>query len=791
MEEYLSLLNDSQRQAVIYNEGPSLVIAGAGSGKTRVLTYKIAGLLQQGYSPSSILALTFTNKAAKEMKERIAGIVGAETANRLWMGTFHSIFYRILRMESDKIGFPDNFTIYDSADSKNLLKTIIKGMKLDEKTYNPNKVHARISQLKNNLVTPQSYMSRNDLHEADMHARMPLIKDIYTTYTNRCLKAGAMDFDDLLLYTNILFRDNPGVLFKYQNWFKFILVDEYQDTNFAQHLIIKKLADRHHKVCVVGDDAQSIYSFRGANIENILKFRENYPECKLFKLEQNYRSTQSIVNAANSLIDKNKEQIKKNVFSENSEGNPIKVISSYSDTEESNIVANAILAMHKAENFDFKDFAILYRTNAQSRVLEEAMRKKGVPYKIYGGLSFYQRKEIKDVLAYFKLTINHADEESFKRVINYPARGIGETTVNKIAECAVTSGSTYWDVISDPLKYNLPVNAGTALKLGNFRGLIDAFAAEANTKDAYDMADLIIKRTGILSELFQDRTPENMTRQQNIEELLKSIHEFCETKEEEEGEEMTLLNDFLQEISLMTDQDNNKNENLDMITMMTVHASKGLEFKNVFIVGMEEELFPSNMSTGSEQGIEEERRLFYVAITRAEKNCFITYAKSRFRNGSSAFCNPSRFLKDIDPALLDLPDDYKMTHGRVSRQEAVASQFDSFRRQEATGYNLKIKREKENPDRFKANAPKFNFGLSDRMKSVERTTANPNSISSFRTQNNGDIQVGAFVEHEKFGIGKVTALEGLEGSTKATIQFKNSGEKKILLKYAKLKIING
>ncbi|HOU67554.1 MAG: exodeoxyribonuclease V subunit gamma [Paludibacteraceae bacterium] len=791
VEDFLSLLNESQRQAVTYNDGPSLVIAGAGSGKTRVLTYKIAGLLQQGYAPSSILALTFTNKAAREMKDRIAGIVGENLANKLWMGTFHSVFYRILRIESDNIGFPSDFTIYDSADSKNLIKTIIKGMKLDEKTYNPNKVHARISQLKNNLVTPQSYMSRNDLHEVDMHARMPLMKDIFTTYTNRCLKAGVMDFDDLLLYTNILFRDHPGVLVKYQNYFKFILVDEYQDTNFAQHLIIKKLADRHHKVCVVGDDAQSIYSFRGANIENILRFQEVYPECKLFKLEQNYRSTQNIVRAANSLIDKNKEQIKKNVFSENSEGNIVKVFSAYSDTEESNIVANAILAMHQSKKYEYKDFAILYRTNAQSRILEEAMRKKGVPYKIYGGLSFYQRKEIKDVLAYFKLSINHADEEAFKRVINYPARGIGETTVSKIAECANMHNVSFWDVISNPLGYNLQVNSGTALKIGNFRMMMEEFTAETESKSAYDMATTIIHRTGILKELYQDKTPENMTRQQNIEELLKSIHEFCETKEEEEGEEMPLLNVFLQEVSLLTDQDNNKNENLDMITMMTVHASKGLEFKNVFIVGMEEELFPSNMSTGSEESIEEERRLFYVAITRAEENCYITYAKSRFRNGSSAYCNPSRFLKDIDPDLLELPDDYKMSHGRVLR-EALDSQFENFRRQEPTGYNLKIKNTTETTS-FKANPPKFNFNLGTRMKPMSSTAAtpNPNSISNFSGQDNSNIKVGDFVEHEKFGIGKVTQLEGLEGSTKATIEFRNSGVKKILLKYAKLKVIKG
>lgn len=782
MEDYLSLLNKGQREAVLYNEGPSLVIAGAGSGKTRVLTYKIAGLMQTGYSPSSILALTFTNKAAKEMKERIAAIVGGKEAQRLWMGTFHSIFYRILRMEADKIGFSDTFTIYDTSDSKNLLKSIIKGMKLDEKTYNPNKVYGRISQLKNNLVTPQSYMSRTDLHESDMHARMPLIKDIYSAYTARCLKAGAMDFDDLLLYTNILFRDHPGTLIKYQQLFKFILVDEYQDTNFAQHLIIKKLADKHHRICAVGDDAQSIYSFRGANIANILNFKEIFPECRLFKLEQNYRSTQNIVKAANSLIDKNKEQIKKNVFSENDEGNLIEVVSTYSDTEEAFAVAKRIRRMFSGK---FCDFAILYRTNAQSRLLEEALRKEGIPYKIYGGLSFYQRKEVKDLLAYFRLTINHADEEAIRRIINYPARGIGETTVNKIAECAQTFGVSYWDVISDPLRFNLPVNAGTAAKIGAFKMLIEEFSGEAETKNAFSLADTIVKKAGILNELFQDRTPENMTRQQNIEELLKSIHEFCEKREEEEGEENALMSDFMQEVSLLTDQDNDADKDADMVTLMTVHASKGLEFKNIFIVGMEEELFPSNMSTGTEEGIEEERRLFYVAITRAEENCTITYAKSRFRNGSSCYCNPSRFLKDIDPGLLNLPKDYMLSHGRVVNHQE--SRFDAFRRQNPANYNLQVK-QRENGG-FKANQPRFSQPLTNRPAGFKPLAKNPNSISAVANPNFGDITAGAFVEHEKFGIGKVIELEGNDGNCKATIQFNNMGLKKILLKYARLKVI--
>ncbi|MCQ2217542.1 MAG: exodeoxyribonuclease V subunit gamma [Paludibacteraceae bacterium] len=786
MEDYLNLLNKGQRDAVLYNDGPSLVIAGAGSGKTRVLTYKIAGLMQSGYAPSSILALTFTNKAAKEMKDRIATIVGEEQAKRLWMGTFHSIFYRILRMEADKIGFSESFTIYDTSDSRNLLKSIIKGMKLDDKTYNPNKVHSRISQLKNNLVTPQSYMGRSDLHETDMHARMPAIKDIYFAYTERCLKAGAMDFDDLLLYTNILFRDNPGTLYKYQQIFKFILVDEYQDTNFAQHLIIKKLADKHHHICAVGDDAQSIYSFRGANIANILNFKDTFPECKLFKLEQNYRSTQNIVNAANSLIDKNKEQIKKNVFSENDEGSLIEIISTYSDTDEAAAVARRIEEMYKGK---YNDFAILYRTNAQSRILEDQMRKRSIPYKIYGGLSFYQRKEVKDLLSYFRLTTNHDDEEAFKRIINYPARGIGETTLNKIADCALTHGVSYWDVISDTLRYNLPVNSGTALKLGAFKTLIEEFSQEAKTRDAFAIADMIVKRSGILNELFQERSPENMTRQQNIEELLKSIHEFCEKRQEEDGEENVLLTDFLQEVSLLTDQDTDTEENTDVVTLMTVHASKGLEFKNIFIVGMEEELFPSNMSTGSEDGIEEERRLFYVAITRAQENCVISYAKSRFRNGSTNYCNPSRFLKDIDPKLLKLPQDYMLSHGRVVSPDANSSRFEMFRRQNPSNYNLQVK-QRESSGGFKANQPRFSQPLSNRQSSFKPLSNNPNSISAVSNTNFGNIKVGTFVEHEKFGIGKVIELEGTDGNCKATIMFKNMGQKKILLKYAKLKVLN-
>ena len=531
----------------------------------------------------------------------------------------------------------------------------------------------------------------------------------------------------------------------------------------------------------MGDDAQSIYSFRGANIENILRFKENYPEARLFKLEQNYRSTQNIVKAANSLIEKNKEQIKKSVFSQKDEGNLIKVLSAYSDMEESSIIANVLADMKKSGTFEYKDFAVLYRTNAQSRSLEEALRKKNIPYKIFGGLSFYQRKEIKDIIAYFRLVINHDDEEAFRRIINYPARGIGDTTISKIAECALHHGGSYWNVISDPLGYNLPVNAGTATKLAGFRQLIEEFAAELDEKDAYSMADTIIKRSGILHEVFQSSSPEDLTRQQNIEELLKAIHEFCSLKEEEEEEANCGLINFLQEVSLLTDQDtDNKDENRNKVTLMTVHSSKGLEFKNVFIVGMEEELFPSSMSTGTAEGLEEERRLFYVAITRAEQNCFISYAKSRFRNGSMSFCNPSRFLKDIAPELLDLPEDYKILYGRLSKQEDF-SPFDSPFAERESGYNLKLKTDKTAATpRFKASFPSVR---------QETTPVNPHSISNHIPQDYSAIQTGSFVEHEKFGAGEVTALEGFGSNRKATIRFKNSGERCILLKYAKMKII--
>ena len=627
-QDFLNSLNDQQREAVLYTDGPELVIAGAGSGKTRVLTYKIAHLLQMGYPPYRLLALTFTNKAANEMKERIAALVGTETAQRLWAGTFHSIFSRILRANADRIGYRHDFTIYDASDSLSLIKSIIRELQLDDKTYKPSTVQAIISHAKNALIEPQAYARNRELIEMDTRSKRPLIHEIYRIYRQRCFVSGAMDFDDLLLNTNILFRDHPDVLQHYRDLFAYILVDEYQDTNFAQHLIVSQLGKDHNHICVVGDDAQSIYSFRGANIHNILGLSKEYPGLKIFKLERNYRSTQNIVNTANSLIAKNKEQIPKQVFSEKEQGNKVQVISAYSDFEEGFIVSNRIAEMRLTTHCDYNDFAVLYRTNAQSRVLEEALRKRNIPYRIYGGMSFYQRKEIKDAIAYFRLTINPDDEEALKRVINYPARGIGNTTLSKLIERAHSQESSIWNVISDPIGHNLAVNNGTLNKLKTFKDLIDELRYEADKKNTPELAETIIKRSGIWGEISSDRTPENISRQENIEELLNGVREFCALREEA-GEEQTSLSDFLAEISLATDQDNGDETEQDKVTLMTVHASKGLEFKQVFIVGVEEDLFPSAMSKNSEREIEEERRLLYVAITRAKKNLYITSAQAR------------------------------------------------------------------------------------------------------------------------------------------------------------------
>ncbi|MBP5691197.1 MAG: UvrD-helicase domain-containing protein, partial [Bacteroidaceae bacterium] len=656
MIDYQKELNPSQCDAVLYTEGDSMVIAGAGSGKTRVLTYKIAHLLEEGVDPWSILALTFTNKAAGEMKQRIAARVGENRARYLWMGTFHSIFSRILRSEAALIGYSSNFTIYDQQDSQNLIKTIVKEMQLDDKTYKASVVQNRISNAKNRLITASGYVQNADIYKHDQFKRIPMVGKIYERYEQRCRQSDAMDFDDLLLNTFILFRDNPDVLERYGTSFKYILVDEYQDTNYAQHCIVWQLTRNGAKVCVVGDDAQSIYSFRGANLDNMLKFSKLYPDSKLFKLEQNYRSTQTIVEAAGSLISKNHAQIPKKVFSENEEGDKIKVLCAHSDLEESEMVANRMLDLHTFKDTPWREMAILYRTNAQSRSLEEALRKRGLPYKIYGGLSFYQRKEIKDVIAYFRMSVNPNDEEAFKRIINYPARGIGQTTVGKILSVAMESGVSLWTVICNPAEYRLDVNSGTAAKLSAFKTMLESFMADASSVDAQQLSERIVNETGIMRELQADTTVEGIGRKDNVEELLANIAQFCQDRKEE-GNERCFMTDYLSEVSLMTDQDNETDEDLEKVTLMTVHAAKGLEFDAVFIVGLEENLFPSDMSGDSEREIEEERRLFYVAMTRARKYLTLLFATTRFKYGSVDFCTPSRFLKDIDAKYLNMPSE--------------------------------------------------------------------------------------------------------------------------------------
>lgn len=779
MDNLLEHLNKQQREAVEYINGPSLIIAGAGSGKTRVLTYKIAYLMQQGYHPQSILALTFTNKAAREMKERIAKLIGWQYARYLWMGTFHSVFSRILRTEAERIGFNSNFTIFDSADSRNLIKTIIKQFQLDDKVYKPARVQATISNAKNALISSQMYAQNKELIEYDQRAKMPAIKDIYREYNNRLKASNTMDFDDLLFYTNCLFRDHPDVLASYQQRYQFILVDEYQDTNFAQYLVVKQLADAHHRVCVVGDDAQSIYSFRGANIENILKFKEVYPEAKLFKLEQNYRSTQNIVNAANSLIKQNTGQINKTIYSENDEGERIEVASAFSDFEEGVIVSNKIWDLRRDKKASYSEFVILYRTNAQSRIFEEALRKKNIPYRIYGGLSFYQRKEIKDVIAYFRMVVNPYDEEAFRRIINFPARGIGATTLNKIAEAARLHNVSLWEVIGDPLNYNLDVNAGTAKKLYGFRELIESFIAQLKELSAYMLATQIVKQSGIASDAYQDQTPEGMSRQENLQELLGGIHEFCETRQEEGIEGLGLM-DFLSEVSLLSDQDTDKEADQEKVTMMTIHAAKGLEFNNVFVVGLEEDLFPSAMAKDEFRGLEEERRLFYVAITRAKEFCMITYAKSRFRNGQINACNPSRFLRDIDTNYLNVNAGVLGSggFGVLNRPESYTKELYDY-----TGSSASFPNRQRQP----VSRPESQQGSIPRSNFVNAKTATPKPLAGGNT---GEVQVGATIKHERFGIGKVTAVTGDPDSRKATVEFENSGVKQLLLKFARFEIVS-
>jgi len=766
--DFLKELNDSQLQAVTYTEGPSLVIAGAGSGKTRVLTYKVAYLLSKGVSPASILALTFTNKAANEMRKRIGQMVGFQTSRYLWMGTFHSIFSRILRNEAESVGYTKDFTIYDSSDSKSLIKSIIKDLGLDEKVYKPGFIQSRISFAKNNLITAQAYFNNPELHKSDSIARVPKTNEIYSLYSGRCKQANAMDFDDLLLQTNLLFHNHPNILAKYQDIFSYILVDEYQDTNFAQYLIIKKLAERHERICVVGDDAQSIYSFRGANIDNILKFQSTYKNARIFKLEQNYRSTKTIVNAANSLIDKNSEQIRKTIFSEKETGKPIKISGVITDFEEALRVATQVNALHN-NNYQYKDIAILYRTNSQSRVMEESFRKQSIPYRIYGGLSFYQRKEIKDVIAYLRLVSNSNDEEALKRIINYPARGIGETTVSKIADCARLHEVSMWNVLTDMLKYNLPVNSGTANKLAQFRSMIDTFAQQVSTQNAYDLADSIVKTTGILADAMTDRTAENLSRIDNVQELLKAIHEFSEIKINEEGAEHVSLPEFLSEVSLLTDQDTDKDQDENKVTLMTIHAAKGLEFKTVFIVGLEEELFPSPFAETPRE-LEEERRLFYVAITRAEEQCFISYSKSRFKNGKTNFANPSRFLKDIDKQYLEYDEPEN------SIRKPAFSSWDDDVETERNRFRLTLFNRMERNDLPPTPAHR-------NLKKISNTTDNIIPVI------NDNLPAGTFVKHAIFGIGKVLSTSLVDGNEKAEIDFGEKGKKSLLLKFAKLEVL--
>ncbi|TYR35342.1 AAA family ATPase [Sphingobacterium phlebotomi] len=756
--DYLAGLNHSQRAAVEQTEGPVMIVAGAGSGKTRVITYRVAHLIRKGVDPFNILVLTFTNKAAKEMRERIMSVVGQEAKN-IWMGTFHSVFARILRVEAELIGYPRNFTIYDTDDTKSLIRAILKEMNLDDKLYNANHVYGRISSAKNNLISPQEYNKNEAIMAEDIANGRPQMGQIYLTYAQRCYRAGAMDFDDLLFKTNVLLNKYPEVLHKYQHQFKYLMVDEYQDTNFSQYLIVKRLAAVNENICVVGDDAQSIYAFRGANIQNILNFQKDYPDVQVFKLEQNYRSTKMIVNAANSVIEKNQNQLEKNVFSENEDGEKIKVARAFSDNEEGKIVAEAITQERALKNLRYKDFAILYRTNAQSRAMEEALRKINVPYKLYGGTSFYQRKEIKDLIAYFRLTFNPNDEEALKRVINYPRRGIGDTTLEKILVAADQQQYRLWDVVVNAQTF---LDGRSANAVSNFGLMIQSFQAMAKTNSAFDTAMHIAQHSGILKDLYEDKSVEGLSRYENIQELLNGIKEFSEREDiEEKG-----LDVFMQDIALLTNDDNDKDPNADTVSMMTIHASKGLEFPVVFIVGLEENLFPSQLSLNSRSELEEERRLFYVAVTRAEKKLHLSYATSRYRWGTLNNCEPSRFLDELNPACLEL--DFKP---RSTVMEA--------------GGNFQSERmawKQKDTESFSKPKPKV----------VKTTSILPKAhvpTPGFAPSDTSTLQVGMEVEHERFGFGKVVNLEGNRPDIKATIFFKELGQKQLLLKFAKLRIV--
>ena len=827
--DLLNDLNEAQRAAVEYIDGPSLVIAGAGSGKTRVLTYKIAYLLNQGMKPWSIMALTFTNKAAREMKERIGRLVGDDLAQHLYMGTFHSIFSRILRAEAEHIGFNNNFTIYDETDSRSLIKAIVKEMGLDDKSYKPAAVHARISMAKNNLVSAESYASDAAIFEQNKRAQMPELGKIFVAYVQRCRQANAMDFDDLLVLTHRLFREHEEIRQKYAARFDYILVDEYQDTNHVQMSIVMQLCKEKLRVCAVGDDSQSIYSFRGANIDNILNYQKQLKGTRLFKLEQNYRSTQTIVKAANSLIKFNRNQIKKDVYSENAVGEKLQYKPAYSDKEEAVIVAKDIKRIKRQDNCGYHDFAILYRTNAQSRSFEEEFRKQGIPYRIYGGLSFYQRKEIKDIIAYFRLVANPDDEEAIKRIINYPARGIGATTVMKIADCAHQNQVSFWEVIGEPAHYGLNVNKGTLAKLDNFRLLISSFIERSHTTDVYELGDAIIKESGISQDIMSGRDADDLARQENLEEFLSGMSAFVEERREEGRMDEAFLTDYLQDVALLTDADSEGAKDEPRVSLMTVHAAKGLEFATVFIVGLEENIFPSPLAAMSARELEEERRLLYVAITRAEKHCILTNAKNRFRYGKMEFDNPSRFIDEIDASLIEAQDemsgsyfgggssyDRSASYGerssygggygkrmpwdqkrRISDRDEdvpewkrVTSQFRPDPKPASdTSSSSSSSRESLSSGNFKSvralDAARRILG-NNRSSSVSSTS----SVSSSAGSSFGALKEGCKIEHQRFGVGIVRKIEGQGENAKATVEFQNSGIKQLLLKYAKYTIID-
>lgn len=816
--DLLNDLNEAQRAAVEYIDGPSLVIAGAGSGKTRVLTYKIAYLLSQGMKPWSIMALTFTNKAAREMKERIGKLVGNDFAQHLYMGTFHSIFSRILRAEAEHIGFNNNFTIYDESDSRSLIKAIVKEMGLDDKKYKPAAVHAKISMAKNNLMSAAAYESDAAIFEQNKRAQMPEVGKIFVAYVQRCKQANAMDFDDLLTLTYQLFREHEDIRHKYAARFDYVLVDEYQDTNHVQMSIVMQLCQEKLRVCAVGDDSQSIYSFRGANIDNILNYQRQFQGTRLFKLEQNYRSTQTIVEAANSLIKHNRNQIPKDVFSENAKGEKIQYKPAYSDKEEAVIVAKDVKRIKREDGCQYSDFAILYRTNAQSRSFEEEFRKQGIPYRIYGGLSFYQRKEIKDIIAYFRLVANPDDEEAIKRIINYPARGIGATTVMKIADCAHQNLVSFWEVIGAPEQYGLAVNKGTMNKLETFRLLISSFIERAQTTDVYELGDAIIKESGISQDIMSGKDADDLARQENLEEFLSGMSAFVEERREEGRFDELFLKDYLQDVALLTDADSDGDKDEPRVSLMTVHAAKGLEFPTVFVVGLEENIFPSPLSAASLRELEEERRLLYVAITRAEKHCILTNAKNRWRYGKMEFDNPSRFIDEIDSKLIDSQEEaggslfgsmsdqpewaraqrprrpwedaeQPRYSSRYQNSKPVASQFVADPKPSLSEGNFKSVRALNAAKRFMEthSSHPASRGIGSSAASVSSSSA---AAASSAGSSSCGLQEGMKIEHQRFGRGTVLKIEGTGENTKATVEFVHSGTKQLLLKYAKFTVVD-